>query len=409
MHKNTCISLNFSFAMIRGLLLIIFLFHFCFSYSQVTIYEKPAQLITKFPFKQLTGGVILIQARFDTICEPLNFILDTGSGAISLDSTTIAEFHIPHVPSGKSINGIAGASEVDYSQNNKLILPGLTVDSLDFYINNYEILSGVYGEKIDGIIGYSFLSRYIVKINYDSLSIEVYSPGRITYPRNGFLLHPLFTALPIQPLIIKDARTVNANFYIDTGAGLCFLMSKQFEDDSVVLKKDRKPVFIQVQGLGGKKQMSLTIIKEVQIGPYKFRKVPNNILDDEFNATSYPFLGGVIGNDILRRFNVILNYPKREIHLLPNSHYYDDFDYSYTGLNLYYVDGKIILDDVINKSPAYKAGLKKDDVIVAVNTNFSNDINTYKNLLQVIGQKVTLLVYRKNVPMIFSFRVGRIY
>ena len=395
--------------MIRGLLLIIFIFLFCFSYGQVTTYEKPAQFITKFPFKQLTGGVILVQARFNKISEPLNFILDSGSGAISLDSATTVEFNIPHIPSGKYINGIAGTSIVDYTQNNKLILPGLTVDSLDFYINNYDILSSVYGEKIDGIMGYSFLSRYIVKIDYDSLYIEVYSPGRIEYPRNGFLLHPLFTALPIQPLTIKDARTVNANFYIDTGAGLCFLMSKQFEDDSQVLKKSRKPVSIQVQGLGGKKKMSLTIIKGVQIGPYKFRKVPTNILDDEFNATSYPFLGGVIGNDILRRFNVILNYGKREIHLLPNSHYNDDFDYSYTGLNMYYIEGKIILDEVIYKSPAYKAGLKKDDVVIAVNTNFSNDINIYKNLMQVVGEKVTMVISRKNVPMIISFRVGRIY
>jgi hypothetical protein len=395
--------------MIRGLLLTIFIFLFCFSYGQVTTYEKPAQFITKFPFKQLTGGVILVQARFNKISEPLNFILDSGSGAISLDSATTVEFNIPHIPSGKTINGIAGTTEVDYSQNNKLVLPGLTVDSLDFYINNYDILSSVYGEKIDGIMGYSFLSRYIVKVNYDSLYIEVYNQGRIQYPRNGFLLHPLFTALPIQPLTIKDARTVNANFYIDTGAGLCFLMSKQFEDDSQVLKKSRKPVSIQVQGLGGKKQMSLTIIKGVQIGPYKFRKVPTNILDDEFNATSYPFLGGVIGNDILRRFNVILNYGKREIHLLPNSHYNDDFDYSYTGLNMYYIEGKIILDEVIYKSPAYKAGLKKDDIVIAVNTNFSNDINIYKNLMQVVGQKVTLVISRKNVPMIISFRVGRIY
>ena len=112
-------------------------------------------------------------------------------------------------------------------------------------------------------------------------------------------------------------KTVNANFYFDTGAGLCFLMSKQFEEDSA-FKKKRKPVSIQVQGFGWKKQMLLTIIKEVKIGPYRFRKVPTNILDDEFNATSYPFFGGLVGNDILRRFNIIFNYPKREIHLLPN-------------------------------------------------------------------------------------------
>jgi len=394
--------------MIRGLLLIIWAFSVNFSNGQ-EIYEQPARFITKFPFRQLTGGVIIVQAKFNKITEPFNFILDTGSGAISLDSSTAAEFKIPHVPSGKSINGIAGSSEVDYTKNNKLVLPGLTVDSLDFYINNYDILSSVYGEKIDGIMGYSFLSRYIVEINYDSSNIEVYTPGRIEYPKKGYLLHPLFTALPIQPLIIKDARTINANFYIDTGAGLCFLISKQFQDDSMVLKKRRKPVEIQVQGLGGRKLMMLTIIKQVQIGPYKFRKVPTDILNDEYNATSYPFLGGVIGNDILRRFNVILNYSKREIHLLPNSHFNDDFDYSYTGLNMYYIEGKIVLDEVIQKSPAYRAGLKKDDIIVAINSNFSNDINVYKNLMQVVGQKITLLVLRNNLPMIFEFRVGRIY
>lgn len=357
----------------------------------------------------MSGGVVLVQARFNNIEQPLNFILDTGSGAISLDSATTAEFKIPHVPSGRSINGIAGIRNVDYAQNNKLSFPGLTVDSLDFYVNDYDILTSVYGLKIDGIIGYSFFSRYIIKINFDSLFIEVYTPGKIQYPSGGFLLHPLFTALPIQSLTIKDAKEITANFYMDTGAGLCFLMSKEFSQDSAVLKKRRRPVSIQVQGLGGKKQMLLSIIKEVQIGPYRFRKVPANILDDEFNATSYPFLGGLIGDDILRRFNIIFNYGKREIHLLPNAHYNDDFDYSYTGVNMFYVDGRIILDDVIYRSPAYKAGLKKGDIVLGVNTNFSNDIGTYKNIMQAVGEKITLLVSRNNVPLIITFRVGRIY
>lgn len=395
--------------MVRGCFLILFLIIGYFPKCQDITNDRHSKFITKIPFKELSGGVIVLQAKVDTISEPLNFILDTGSGAISLDSETTAEFHIPHIPSGRTINGIAGKSEVDYALNKSLSFPGLTVDSLDFYINNYDILTAVYGVKIDGIIGYSFLNRFIVKVNFDSLYIEVFSPGKIDYPRNGYLLHPLFTALPIQPLIIKDARSVLANFYFDTGAGLSFLMSKQFEEDSAVLKKYRKPVSIQVQGLGGKREMKLTVIKELQIGPFKFRKVPTNILDDQFNATSYPFLGGLVGNDLLRRFNLILNYQKREIHLLPNSHFKDDFDYSYTGINMYYINGKIISDEVINKSPADKAGLKKGDVILAVNMNFSNDIGIYKNLMQTVGQKISLLVSRNNEPLVLTFRVGRIY
>ena len=172
--------------MIKNLLHILFIFSCSVSYGQTDV-EKPAKLITTFPFRQLTGGVMLVQARFNNISQPFNFILDTGSGAISLDSATASEFNISHVPSGKTINGIAGIMQVDYTQNDSLSFPGLKVDSLDFYVNNYDILSSVYGEKIDGIIGYSFFSRYIVKLNFDSLRVEVYTPGRIEYPTAGFL------------------------------------------------------------------------------------------------------------------------------------------------------------------------------------------------------------------------------
>lgn len=395
--------------MMKILLYLVFSFSAVVSYSQELYIGKTAKFITQFPFKQLSGGVIILQARFDSIQQPFNFILDTGSGGISLDSSTAAEYKISHIPSGRSINGIAGIREVDYAKNNSLVLPGLKVDSLDFYINNYDILSSVYGIKIDGIIGYSFFCRYIVSVNFDSLRIAIYHPGKFLYPSGGTLLRPLFTALPIEPLIIKDLRTVDDNFYIDTGAGLCFLMSKQFNDDSSVLKRKRKPVLIQVQGSGGKKEMELTVIKELQIGPYKFRRVPTNILDDEFNATSYPFLGGLIGDDILRRFNLIINYPKREIHLAPNSHYYEDFDYSYTGMNMYYFKGKIYTDDVIKNSPAYKAGLKRGDIIVGVNKNLTNNVEAYKNLMQTVGEKIELLILRNNSPMIISFRVGKIF
>src|SRR6478609_9215054 len=81
--------------------------------AQEQFVEKPSAFITSFPFRQLTGGVMLIKARLNDIPDTLNFILDTGSGGISLDTTTCELFRIPHSPSGKTINGIAGMKEVD--------------------------------------------------------------------------------------------------------------------------------------------------------------------------------------------------------------------------------------------------------------------------------------------------------
>lgn len=392
----------------RLLLYILFSFITASTFGQEMYWPKPAKFITDFSFKQLNGGVILVKAKFNNLPDSFNFILDTGSGGISLDSNTVEDFHIPHVPSGRYIYGIAGVRKVDFAQHNSLSFPGLTVDSLDFYINNYDILANVYGIKINGIIGYSFFSRYIVKINFDSLKISVFHPGYIKYPPHGFLLHPRFKGLPIIPLGIKDARTINANYYFDTGAGLCFLISQQFNEDSSVLRRRRKPVQVEVQGLGGRRQMHLTMINQLQIGPYKFRKVPTYILEDENNILAYPSQGGLVGDDILRRFNLVLNYPQREIHLLPNSHFRDLFDYSYTGMTMYFVDGHIVIDDIINGSPADKSGLKNGDIIMSIENDFSNNIENYKNLLQKTGSRLKVLVIRDNSPIMISLRIGKI-
>jgi Aspartyl protease/PDZ domain len=365
-----------------------------FCHAQEILVEPEAKLLTKFPFKQYNGGVMMIHALLGNFKDTLNFILDTGSGGISLDSSTCVFFNITGKESDTTISGIGGKRKVAFLFDETLYLPNLQVKHLNFHINNYEVLTSVYGEKVDGIIGYSFFSRYIVAINFDSSYIEVYNPGKITYPKQGTLLHPVFTALPIQWLTIKDKIKLSYNFYFDTGAGICLLLSEEFAKDSSILLDRRKPVVTQAQGMGGKLQMRLTVVKEVKIGPYRFRHVPAYLYQDLYNVTSYPFTGGLIGNDLLRRFNLIINYPKRQIHLLPNSHFREVFDYAYTGLGIYYIDGKIIIEDVIENSPAAKAKFMVGDEIVGVGTNLSHNIIAYKNILQTPNEKIKVIIRR---------------
>jgi Aspartyl protease/gag-polyprotein putative aspartyl protease len=377
--------------------IILFLFTLADLQAQEILPQKEATFITSFPFKQFSGGVMVLQAQFGDLPDSLNFILDTGSGGISLDSSTCAEFNIKLTPSDTTITGIGGIRKVSFAFNKSLSLPGLKMEHLNFHVNNYDVLSSVYGEKVDGIIGYSFFSRYIVKINFDSSMIELYSPGKIDYPNEGTMLHPAFTNLPILWMNIKDKEKLGFNFYLDTGAGLCLLLSEQFVKDSGILLKKRKPVITQAEGMVGKLQMRLTIIKEVRIGPYKFRKVPTYIYKDDYNVTSYPFTGGLLGNDLLRRFNMIFNYPNHEIHLTPNRHFNEDFDYAYTGLGIYYTLGKIVVEDVIAGSPAEKAHFKVNDEIIAVNKNFSRNLQMYKNILQKPFQSIKVLISRDGI------------
>lgn len=368
-----------------------------------------SERICRFSFIQLTGGVILLQGRFDPFPDTLNFILDTGSGGISLDSTTVAYFGLKPEPSNRTIRGIAGIKPVSFLYNRKLHLEGISIDSLNFHVNNYDILTAVYGEKIDGIIGYAVFSRYIIKLDYDASMIEFWTQGSIKYPRGGHLLRPsISSTLPVNEVRIRDNRYVTTRFLLDIGAGLNLMLSNEFVNDSNFLKKNKKMFQKEAQGLGGKIDLSVTVIREVKVGPYRFRNVPVEIFEDTYNVTSYPTLGGLLGNDLLRRFNVIFNYRRREFHLLPNRHFADPFDYSYSGVTLYYINGFIIVGNVSSGSPADKAGLKEGDVVLGINKNFNQNMTTFKSALQVAGQPIKMIVLRKDELMEFNFKVKSI-
>ena len=373
--------------------------------AQEEFIEPPSKLLTRIPFTQLTGGVVIIRATLDNFPDTLNFILDSGSSGISLDSSTVSYLKLIPEPSDKTIRGIAGIRKVGFLYKRKLHFPHLVIDNLDFHVNDYSILTAVYGEQIDGIIGYSVLSRYIVKIDYDSLKLDFCSKGTIRYPRGGYLLKPIMSTLPVEFARVKDGNTLTARFLHDIGAGVCLMLSKDFTGDSALLRKKRKLWAKQGEGVGGKIDMYLTVIKEFKLGPYRFRNVPTYIFEDVYNVTSYPYLGGLVGNDILRRFNTILNYEKRDIYLLPNSHFRESFDYSYSGIELYLINGLIEIGDVAKDSPAELVGLKEGDVVVGIDNNFSQNLNQYKITLQAANERIKVIVRRNGELKQFEFKV----
>jgi len=364
-------------------------------YGQENLSIPNAKRMVTVPFTMLTGGVIMVKGLLNNYPDSLNFIIDTGSGGISLDSLTCLRLGIPLVPSSYLIRGVGGVREVKFLYNASLKLDTLTTDSLNFHVNDYDILSSVYGTKIDGIIGFSYIKKFILRIDYDSMYMEIFSKGRFQYPKNGFLMHPNMQSIPVVDIKFRESKKLRNSFFFDTGAGLCLMLSEEYVKDSAVFSPlKRPPVLTQAEGLGGKMIMKLTTVKALHVGPYTFKNVPTHIFEDVYNITAYPILGGLIGNDILRRFNMVLNYAKKEIHLTPNSSFKDAFDYAYTGLGLYDNSGSIIIEDIIPDSPGDKAGFLPGDRIVGINNNFSNDIRQYKTILQSVTQKIKFLISR---------------
>jgi len=369
----------------------------CFFHAaaQEEFIDPPSRHLVTIPFVQFTGGVIVFKALLDDFKDSLNLILDTGSGGISLDSTTVEELKLKPGAPERIIRGIGGVRKVGFLKNHRLKLENYEIDSLDFHIIDYDVLTSLYGQKIDGIVGYSVLSRYILKINYEKQEIGFYTRGTIKYPKGGYLMRPYIRMLPYSRSTINDNRKRAFNYLFDLGAGLTVLFSDDFMNDSAFLKPRRKQYLKQGEGLGGRVDMYFTVMKSLRIGPYKFRNVPVNIFSDDYNVTSYPSLGGLIGNEIFRRFNVILNYEKQQVHLTPNQFFNAPFDYAYSGIELYLLNGAAVTGKVPLGSPADKAGLKEGDEIIAINNRFGMRLDDLKQALQSNYGKVKI-IYRRN-------------
>jgi hypothetical protein len=350
--------------------------------------------LTRTPFLQVTGGVVIIQAQLAPFSDTLQFIFDTGSSGISLDSATAHYLGLRPTFDGLLIRGIAGIREVPQLRNQSLTIGSLRTDSLNFYINDYSVLTSIYGVRIDGVIGYALLSRYIVSIDYEKQYIEWFAPGLYPYPRKGTLLRPSINKLPAHPFLIQELQAKSYPLLIDIGAGLNMLFSERFAKDAGVLDPTRKSWVTSGEGIGGQIELRLTLLKSLRIGPYRFKKIPITIFDDSYNVTNYPHWAGLIGNDLLRRFNTVLNYPAAEIHLKPNRFFYDEFDYAYIGMELYLIDGLIKVGFVASNSPAQDAGLEVGDEIVAVNKILSGKLDAFKAELAHASKKVTIIYKR---------------
>jgi hypothetical protein len=351
--------------------------------------------IAKIPFKALNGGILVLKFLVTgNYTDTLSFIFDTGSGGISMDSTIAANLKLPSVNKGKQLRGIGGVKAVPTIENLPFSWGPKLVDTFDFYVNDYSALASYYGERIDGIIGVPLMSKYVIKIDYDENQMYIYPKGIYKYGP-GKIIPIQIAGIPSLEATIEDNNTHRGNYIFDTGGGLHVMLIDEFNDEKNIIKPTRKKVNTFAEGLGGRTKLEITIAKKFTVAGFKFYDVPVYLFKDSLGVLNYPVRKGIVGNEIFRRFNTILNFAQNEVHILPNKKYFDKFDYGYTGLDLYLQDEKIIVGGVAENSPAAKAGLLENDIIVAVNNLFNASLSEYRDILDRTDESFKIIINRK--------------
>ena len=269
---------------------------------------------TKF---RLAGGAqpLILLPVYVNDRGPFDFIFDTGAGTSLLSIDLAKELDVKVVGS-KEGQSAGGKVSVSLGKVDSLAVGGAKLDGVDVGIVDLSHIAKTIGAKIDGDLGYNFLQRFRVTINYRDCEIRLEDPKRVeSFARGAKTEVPIRLAAPAKPLILVDVH-VNGHgpfqFAIDTGTSTTAITP----DLARQLNVDTSPVGAGTTG-GAPVDFSAGSLQSFQLGGAKIDNMAV-IIADFFTILSAAVgakLDGIVGYNFLRNYKVVIDYPGRVLTL----------------------------------------------------------------------------------------------
>ena len=376
------------FSLLTGLLLL----------HTTALLAKPA--ITEIPFR-LSGSHIFIDVQLNDSDKPLHFIFDTGASSTVISAENAKQLHLSS-DGFSSVRSKKGPSIVYYSNRNQLRMGQLTLDRVRLVHLPLDHLTKALEEKVDGIIGHDMLKHYVVQINYDQSTIALYEPGSFV-PSYDYQAYP-FTLISGRPYIegaltLHNGETYRGRFQLDNGSGSSITLYSPFVDKHRLSSKIGRTRTIYTMGFTGLVDRNYAgRLKSLDLGWCQLTNIPIRLNQSAYYKKAFKDGIGHIGNELLRRFNIVFDYQNQVSYWKPNQVSAAGFRASYTGLILK-TDAerqKVLIRHVFEDSPASKAGFSENDEIVMVDDVRTSGQTTYEVNDLISQEKMVRVVVRRN-------------
>lgn len=171
------------------------------------------------------------------------------------------------------------------------------------------------GHRMDGMLGYDFIRRFVVAIDYVKQELRLYDPRAFHYDGPGTAIPLIF--IDNQPHAIAEVRladgaSIKGRMVIDVGSGGALALTKPFADANHLRDRIGPTIQRPAAGIGGRVMSDVGRVAQLKLGVVEIpRPVTALAGGSAGNFSGNDKWIGNIGGDILRRFTVFLDYANK--------------------------------------------------------------------------------------------------
>jgi len=296
---------------------------------------------------------------------PFMAVFDTGGA--NLVTPPLAEQlgikiegNLPGTGAGEGVM-MGGFSHVE-----RIAIAGATVKNQTVLVMALDKFETIEGVPMPAMIGNETFRRFVTRIDYGAKTVTLIDPDKFD-PKDAGTEIP-FTFYDNHPEVEGTFEGLPTKFDIDTGARDDLTLNKPFSERNNLRSKHPKGIdTVAGWGVGGPVTGYVTRGGPITIGAVKVDNLVVTLSDQGKGAFAGDEYQGNLGGGVLHRFVVTFDYGRRKMYLKPLATTPSDVgSYDRSGLWLIGAPEGLRIVSVVKGSPGEKAGLHKDDIIVAV-------------------------------------------
>lgn len=288
------------------------------------------------------------------------WVLDSGASMSLIDHEYAGKL-------GLDIQGsIKGYGFGDLFDLSFVRIPEHQVGPIRFGSQKFYVMQGLtaksYEPQIYGILGYDFLSRFIVEIDYDRQAVTFHSPESFSYKGSGVIIDAPLKYRTFSLPVTLDGK-YNSLWTVDLGSYHSSIHYPFAEKHGLLAQKG---VEIVSQGMSGISHETNVRFDCLAIERFRLDQPLISIPAEKGKgATALGEVGGNLGNSTLRHFHLFLNYPEQQLIVEAGERFNNAFPPDRSGLLIGRAgQNQPMVSFLASDSPATKAGLQAGDIIV---------------------------------------------